>query len=106
MSEWVGELTRSLSEEFGDQPLVCTLATVDKAGAPRARSVICRKVGTDGSLIITSDGRHEKNEQVKAVPQGEVVFWLPTRREQFRLFGSMKLISDARDPMRAEIWKH
>src|SRR3954463_5584412 len=105
MSEWVGELTRALSEEFGEQPLVCTLATVDKAGAPRARSVICRKVGSDGSLIITSDGRKEKNEQVKAVPQGEVVFWLPKLRGQLRLFGAMKRTSDGRDPMRAEIWK-
>src|SRR5262245_34341357 len=29
MSEWVAELSRALKEEYGDQPHVCTLATVD-----------------------------------------------------------------------------
>ena len=84
MSEWVAALTKSLAEEFGeDRPRVCTLATVDKSGAPRARSVICRKVGEDGSVWFLIDGRSEKADHLKAVPQAEVVFWLPTVREQF-----------------------
>jgi PPOX class probable FMN-dependent enzyme len=106
MSEWVEELSRALQEEFADQPHVCTLATVDKNGTPRARSVVCRRVGTDGSLWFASDARSEKAEQLKAVPQAEIVFWLPTRREQFRLLGSVKVLPGAaNDPVRLELWR-
>lgn len=106
MSEWVEELRSALADEFGDEPQVCTLATVDKNGAPRARSVICRKVSPEGSLCIVSDARSEKNEQLKAVPQAEVVFWLPVRREQFRLLGSVRIASgNLNDPARLEAWQ-
>jgi pyridoxamine 5'-phosphate oxidase len=106
MSEWVGELTRALGDEYGaDRPRVCTLATVDKAGLPRARSVVCRRVAPDGSIWIASDARSEKNEQLKANPQAEVVFWLPARKEQFRVQGSVKVLSEpGRDPARATLW--
>jgi pyridoxamine 5'-phosphate oxidase len=107
MSEWVAALTRALAEEFSeDRPRVCTLATVDKSGAPRARSVICRKLGEDGSVWFLNDGRSEKAEHLKAVPQAEVVFWLPTVREQFRLSGSVKVVPAAPDdPARLEFWR-
>jgi PPOX class probable FMN-dependent enzyme len=105
MSEWVGELSRALADEFGDRPHICTLATVDKTGAPRARSVVCRKIAADGSVWVASDGRSEKNDQAKAVPQSEVVFWLPNRREQFRLLGSVKIVATNNDPSRLEVWK-
>jgi pyridoxamine 5'-phosphate oxidase len=107
MSEWALELTRALGEEYGsDKPRICTLATVDKTGLPRARSVVCRRVGPDGAIWLASDARSEKNEHVKANPQAEVVFWLPTRREQFRVQGSVKVLGEpARDPARAELWR-
>lgn len=106
MSEWVAELTRALAAEFGDGPHVCTLATVDKNGAPRARSVVCRKVSPDGSAWFVSDARSEKNEQVRAVPQAEVVFWLPTSREQYRLLGSVKLLpGGSKDPALMDVWQ-
>lgn len=106
MSEWVAELTRGLVAEFGDGPHVCTLATVDKNGAPRARSVVCRKVGADGSVWVVSDARTEKNEQVRAVPQAEVVFWLPASREQFRLFGSVKVLpGGSKEPALVDSWQ-
>ena len=107
MSEWVAALTRALAEEFGeDRPRVCTLATVDKSGAPRARSVICRRVGEDGSAWFLNDGRSEKAEHLKAVPQAEVVFWMPTVREQYRLSGSVKVVPAAPDdPVRLDFWR-
>ena len=106
MSDWVGELTAALQDEFGDRPHVCTMATVDKNGAPRARSVVCRKVGADGSLWIASDARSEKNEHLKAIPQAEIVFWLSGRREQFRILGSVKILGgSANEPARVDVWK-
>ena len=107
MSDWIAELQSSLSREFGDKPIVATLATVDKSGAPRARSIICRRVADDGSLFITTDSRSEKSEQLKATPQTEIVFWLPGLREQFRVLGAARTIgvapSDA--PLRQELWR-
>ncbi len=67
------------------------LATIDRNGAPRVRSVICRKISADGSVWAISDGRSEKNEQLKASPHAEMCFWLPGRREQFRVGGSVKV---------------
>ena len=89
MSEWIGELRSALVREFVDgKPHVATLATVDRGGSPRAR-----------------------NDKVKANPQAEVVFWLHTLREQYRLHGSAKVggtghaNGGADDPVRADLWR-
>jgi PPOX class probable FMN-dependent enzyme len=113
MSEWIGELRSALTREFGDgKPCVATLATVDRSGAPRARTVVCRRVADDGTLYVASDARSEKNDQVKASAQAEVVFWLPTLREQYRVLGSVRVGGPAAagtggtgDPARAELWR-
>ncbi|QOV89835.1 pyridoxamine 5'-phosphate oxidase family protein [Humisphaera borealis] len=106
MSEWIGELQSALSREFGDKPQLATLATVDRSGAPRARTVVCRRVGDDGNVLIVSDSRSEKNDQIKASPQAEVVFWLPTLREQFRILGAARVTGGSPpDPLRPEIWQ-
>jgi len=106
MSEWVEELSKALVDEFADSPHVCTLATIDKNGAPRVRSVICRKISPDGSVWVISDARSEKNEHLKVSPHAEICFWLPGRREQFRVGGSMKVWSaTSNEPGRMELWK-
>ncbi|MDB5294219.1 MAG: hypothetical protein JWO31_202 [Phycisphaerales bacterium] len=113
MSEWIDELRAALTREFGDgKPQVCTMATVDRAGAPRARTVVCRRVSADGAVHVVSDARTEKNEQVKAAPQTEVVFWLPAAREQYRVLGSIRVAGPAPgggptspDPARDELWR-
>lgn len=106
MSEWIDEFQAALAREFGDKPCVATLATVDKSGAPRARTVVCRRVGAEGSLYVASDARSEKNEQLRGSPQAEVVFWLPGLREQFRVLGSARIVGlTPDDPARAELWR-
>jgi pyridoxamine 5'-phosphate oxidase len=106
MSEWIGELRSALAGEYGDRPSFATLATVDKGGSPRARTVVCRKVADDGTIYIASDARSEKNEQVRANAQAEVVFWLPTLREQFRLFGSTRVMAaNPAEAARADLWR-
>jgi PPOX class probable FMN-dependent enzyme len=107
MSEWIGELQSAISREFGDKPAVATLATIDKAGAPRARTVICRRVTDDGSIVITSDSRTEKVEQLKASPQAEIVIYLPNLREQYRVLGAARIIGSAPSdaPLRQELWR-
>ncbi len=120
MSEWIGELRSALAREFGEgKPHIATLATVDRGGSPRARTVVCRRVAADGSLCVVSDARSEKNDHVKANPQAEVVFWLPTLREQYRVLGSVRMAGAAAtnggtggtgggsgiDPVRLELWR-
>ena len=106
MSDWIGELQSALAGEFGDKPVVATLATVDKTGAPRARTVVCRRVSADGAIYVASDARSEKNDQLKANPQSEISFWLPTAREQYRVAGAAKVTGPAvQDPARREIWR-
>ena len=107
MSEWIGELQSALAREFGDgKPHVATLATVDRGGSPRARTVVCRRVADEGTLYVASDARSEKNEHVKANPQAEVVFWLHTLREQYRVLGSARVGGPTpNDQVRAELWR-
>ena len=81
------------------------MATVDDAGRPRVRSVVCRKVEDGGSLWIASDARSEKNREARAHPFGEIAFWLPTLRQQFRIAGSLSVTSasERRDRAWAEL---
>lgn len=92
MSDWVAEMKAALDAEYGAKPRIAALATVDEGGRPRVRSVVCRRVEEDGSLWVASDARSDKNEQIRARPFGEMVFWLSTRREQFRVAGEMEVV--------------
>jgi PPOX class probable FMN-dependent enzyme len=89
--EWL-DLFRAAVADL-DGPLIGTLATVDAAGAPRARSVVCREVGDDGSLWVTSDARSDKADHLRRRPEAELVFWRPASREQFRFVGRVELIT-------------
>ncbi len=94
VSDWVGELRAALDSEFGERaPRVGALATVDDAGRPRVRSVVCRKVEDTGALWVVSDARSEKNREIRARPFGEIAFWLPSLRQQFRIAGSLVVTS-------------
>ena len=93
MIEWLDLFRRAAGDLRGPPPLIGTLATVDLWGSPRARSVVCREVGYDGSAWFTSDARSEKNDHLSRMPRAEFVCWLPVSREQFRLFGHVELIS-------------
>lgn len=94
LSDWVDELRNALDAEFGERsPRIAALATVDRAGRPRVRSVVSRKVEDSGDLWVVSDSRSEKNREARDHPFGEIVFWLPTLRQQFRIAGSLSVTS-------------
>jgi pyridoxamine 5'-phosphate oxidase len=104
--EWLIEFRRSAGELSSAKPLVATLATVDAGGSPRARSVVLRHVGGDGSLWFVSDARSDKNAQLAESNEAEIVVWLPEAREQFRFFGTVdRLGAAATGGMRLEIWR-
>ena len=92
------------------QPLIVSLATVTVDGTPQVRSMVCRRIGDDGSLWFTSDSRSEKNRQLAANPKVSAVFYSHDLREQFRFTGIAETISQttAAGPQtddRVELWR-
>ncbi len=105
MTTWIELLEAALAAEFADRPRVAALATVDRDGRPRARMVVCRRIEPDGQCWIATDARSAKNGQVRSTPAAELVFWLPGRREQFRLAGSVSVWCSTDDePRRQQLW--
>jgi PPOX class probable FMN-dependent enzyme len=106
MLSWLNELRTALNDEFGDKPKVMILATVDRSGAPHARSLICRRIDEEGRLFAATDSRSEKSSQLQGDRRAELVFWMPTLRMQFRISGETKVIAFPQDePLRKEIWR-
>src|SRR5690349_13452323 len=104
--EWLDLLRAAMDDEFGQRPRVVTLATVLRRRHPRARSVVCRRIDDAGRLYFASDARTGKNAQVRAYGEAEAVCWLPTRKEQYRLAGTVAVIDSTMAPtLRAEIWR-
>ncbi|GAB4369085.1 MAG: hypothetical protein Kow00121_08750 [Elainellaceae cyanobacterium] len=69
------------------------LATVRPDGRPANRTVVFRGFleNTDQLKFITDD-RSEKVEQIPLQPWGEVCWYFPKTREQFRLLGQLTLV--------------
>jgi pyridoxamine 5'-phosphate oxidase len=85
MIQWLQIFRNALALEFAEAPIIGALATVDEAGQPRVRHVVCREIASDGTIRITSDARSSKNRHIRANPHAELTIWLPGRREQFRI---------------------
>jgi PPOX class probable FMN-dependent enzyme len=101
---WLSILRDALDLEYADRPRIATLATID-IDHPRARTVILRRIDDDGTLWIVSDAHSNKNAQLRRTPHAELVLYLPTSREQFRLFGHTKVIGRGDDePFRQQFW--
>jgi pyridoxamine 5'-phosphate oxidase len=100
MTQWLPILTEAVAGEWNQRPLIAALATVDSAGHPHVRHVVCRRIDVDGAIRIASDARTAKNQHSRANPSVELALWLPQRREQFRVAGEISI-----DPQREEIWR-
>jgi pyridoxamine 5'-phosphate oxidase len=103
---WLDLLSGALGDEFGAAPRVCTLATVSPEGDPAARTVICRRIDQTGMFYFTSDARSEKNRHLRSKPGVEIVFWLPTRRVQFRIKAFARAATGIEHAeLRREFWR-
>jgi pyridoxamine 5'-phosphate oxidase len=76
------------------------LATVRSDGRPANRTVVFRGfLGDSNQLKFITDTRSQKPEQIALQPWGEVCWYFPKTREQFRLLGQLRLITAAQaDP--------
>jgi len=74
---------RSIAEERDDPcASLCTLASVDAAGNPQARTVVLREV--DGRLAIFINETSPKWRQLELSATLAVVVWLPSVNVQYR----------------------
>jgi pyridoxamine 5'-phosphate oxidase len=95
---WLDMLRQDLAAEFVDRPRTMTLATMGKDGGPRARTVICRDIDPAGMHLFCSDGRSEKNFEIRLRIEVEAVYWLPLRRRQYRLRGGAMIATAGASP--------
>jgi pyridoxamine 5'-phosphate oxidase len=78
------ERDRSIARERNDPCAnLCTLASVDGAGNPQARTVVLRDV--DGRLAIFTNETSPKWRQMELSATLAVVVWLPSVNVQYRL---------------------
>ncbi len=77
------------------------LATIRPNGRPANRTVVFRGFFADtNQIIVVTDDRSEKPEQIEHSPDAEACWYFPNTREQFRIAGSLKLVR-ATDPDQA-----
>src|SRR4051794_26113598 len=106
MVPWLDELRSALNREFGEKPKVMILATVDPAGAPHGRCLVCRRIDEEGRIHAAIDARTELNTQLRGDRRAEMVFWMPNIRVQFRLTGDTRIVAFPEDEtLRKEIWR-
>lgn len=79
------------------------LATVRANGRPANRTVVFRGfLDRSDRLKFVTDARSQKPDQIEYCPWGEVCWYFPQTREQFRFQGHLTLITDTHlDPMLA-----
>ncbi|MEO0409707.1 MAG: Npun_F5749 family FMN-dependent PPOX-type flavoprotein [Cyanobacteria bacterium P01_A01_bin.135] len=87
------------------------LATVRPDGSPANRTVVFRsfREGTD-QVQIVCDRRSAKPAQIEHCQRGEICWYFPKTREQFRLTGGLQLItsdepSDELQQARTQAWQ-
>jgi len=106
MPPWLPTLRDALDLEWPHAPRVAALATVDENQRPRARSIVVREIDDAGLLHAVTDGRSDKTTQLRQTPFAELVFWLPTQRQQFRIAGRISvttLVDNA--PVVQRLWQ-
>ncbi len=70
------------------------LATIASDGYPANRTVVFRGfLGETNQIKIITDSRSQKAHQVQDHPQGEICWYFPKSREQFRFRGELTLIT-------------
>lgn len=102
---WLESFRAAASSEAG-RPIILALATVDAAGDPQVRSVVCRRVDDDGRIWITSDARSAKHCELAEHPRAAAVVWFPVVREQFRFNGRVQILDSASGSYdREKLWR-
>jgi pyridoxamine 5'-phosphate oxidase len=76
------------------EPNAMTLATVDAAGQPSARTVLLKAVDRRG-LTFYTNLESRKARELAANPQAALLFWWPPQGRQVRFEGTIEPVDDA-----------
>eukprot|EP00455_Lapot_gusevi_P017087 TRINITY_DN1900_c0_g1_i1.p1 TRINITY_DN1900_c0_g1~~TRINITY_DN1900_c0_g1_i1.p1 ORF type:complete len:239 (-),score=35.98 TRINITY_DN1900_c0_g1_i1:74-790(-) len=69
-------------------------ATVTPDGFPACRTVVFRGFTDQQEIIITTDARSSKIQDLKNLPKAELCWYFPLSKEQFRIFGNVRVLED------------
>jgi pyridoxamine 5'-phosphate oxidase len=90
---WRAPLTAALHRgRSAPESRYLQLATVSRDGRARNRTVVFRGFGPASEILIFTDRRSAKFEEITHDPRAELCWYLPKTREQFRLL------------LRCELW--
>ena len=92
---WRSPLSRALHRNrAAPQARYVQLATVRRDGSPANRTIVFRGfLNEQDDLQFVTDRRSDKFEQIRHQALGEVCWYFPKTREQFRLLGGLILIT-------------
>lgn len=92
LEAWLAEATEKAVQP---NPNAMTLATVDAAGRPDARIVLCKDVDIEtGTVTFYTNRESRKGEELGANPRAALVFFWDLLDRQVRLEGPVTLVSD------------
>ncbi|GMM70205.1 hypothetical protein MTsDn5_01570 [Alteromonas gracilis] len=85
MPQWRQGLTKSLHQTRSmPESRYFQLATVGESGAPFCRTVVFRGITNDDQLVVISDTRSEKFDQLSQNAKAQVCWYFSKTREQYR----------------------
>jgi len=92
-AEWLAQATVDAAQP---NPNAMVLATVDAAGQPSARVVLCKEIlPATGEIVFYTNYLSRKGREIAANPRVAVVFHWDQRHRQVRAEGSLARLSDA-----------
>ena len=98
MPQWRQGLTKSLHQTRSvPESRYFQLASVDSNGVPYCRTVVFRGVTDDNQLVVISDTRSEKFEQLSQTPEAHVCWYFSKTREQYRFSCKASLVTLEQD---------
>lgn len=109
LAPWRSPLARSLHLHRGDPSArYLQLATVTPLGLPANRTIVFRSFYQDtNTLQFITDIRSQKIVHLRHQPHGEICWYFPKTREQFRILGTLELL-DYHHPeqkVRRQMWQ-
>ncbi|GBE80177.1 hypothetical protein BKA93DRAFT_894150 [Sparassis latifolia] len=108
---WVDALTQALSFPENEYENTYQLATVDAESMPHVRTFMHREIlHPDGFpnlpvLLTTTDVRTPKVTQIYCHPFTELAWWMSGSQDQFRVFGSVRIVTSPRTLCQAETYE-
>ena len=98
MPQWRQGLTKSLHQTRSmPESRYVQLTSVDESGFPHCRTVVFRGLTDNNELVVISDTRSEKYQQLLKRPQAQVCWYFSKTREQYRFTCNATVLTAQQD---------